>query len=218
MATVKEKMTAIADAIRAKTGGTELLTLDGMATDIPKVFEAGKQSEMTIFWNALQNFGNGVYGHYRMFHGANWTDEAYNPIYPIKSADGTNLQQVYFSSGITNTKVPIILKGINASLLFAWSKIRTVPLIVVDENTTFTDTFLNANNLENVTFEGTIGKKVSFSSCTKLTHASLMSITNALKDYSELGTTCTLTLGTTNLGKLTDEEKALATQKGWTLA
>lgn len=38
---VAEKMTAIADAIREKTGGTDLLTLDGMAAAIPEVFAAG---------------------------------------------------------------------------------------------------------------------------------------------------------------------------------
>lgn len=44
MATVNDKMTAIADAIRDKTDGTDALTLDGMAAEIPKVYEAGKAS------------------------------------------------------------------------------------------------------------------------------------------------------------------------------
>lgn len=39
---INEKMTAIADAIRAKTGGTDALTLDGMAAAIPEVFAAGR--------------------------------------------------------------------------------------------------------------------------------------------------------------------------------
>lgn len=41
---VNEKMTAIADNIRAKTGGTEPLTLDGMAESIPEVYSAGQSS------------------------------------------------------------------------------------------------------------------------------------------------------------------------------
>lgn len=41
MATVADKMTAIADAIRAKTGGTEPLTLDGMATAIAGIEGGG---------------------------------------------------------------------------------------------------------------------------------------------------------------------------------
>ena len=38
---VNEKMKAIADAIREKTKETEPLTLDAMATEIPKVFDIG---------------------------------------------------------------------------------------------------------------------------------------------------------------------------------
>lgn len=38
---VNEKMTAIADAIRAKTGGTALLTLDGMARAIAGIRAEG---------------------------------------------------------------------------------------------------------------------------------------------------------------------------------
>ena len=57
---------------------------------------------------------------------------------------------------------------------------------------------------------------VSFgASGTALTHDSLMSIINNLATVT---TTQTLTLGSTNLAKLTDIEKAIATNKGWTLA
>jgi hypothetical protein len=47
-----------------------------------------------------------------------------------------------------------------------------------------------------------------------------MSIINTLNDYSTYtGTTVfKVTLGSTNLAKLTDAEKAIATEKGWTLA
>jgi hypothetical protein len=73
--------------------------------------------------------------------------------------------------------------------------------------------------LENVTFEGTIGQNgLNFSWSINLSHDSLMSIINCLKDYSGTGTTKTVTLGATNLAKLTTAEKAVATQKGWTLA
>lgn len=57
---------------------------------------------------------------------------------------------------------------------------------------------------------------VSFgASGTVLTHDSLMSIINNL---TTVATTQTLTLGSTNLAKLSSEEKAIATNKGWTLA
>lgn len=57
---VNEKMTAIADAIRSKTGGTEPLGLDDMAVGVGDVYEAGKQEILaeqfkTTFW------GNGTF-------------------------------------------------------------------------------------------------------------------------------------------------------------
>ena len=53
-----------------------------------------------------------------------------------------------------------------------------------------------------------------------LTVQSLMNVINNLYDFVGNGsaTTRTLTLGTTNLNKLTAEQKAVATNKGWVLA
>lgn len=48
-----------------------------------------------------------------------------------------------------------------------------------------------------------------------LTHDSLMVVINGLQTVTS---TQTLTLGTENLAKLTDAEKQIATDKGWTLA
>ena len=52
-----------------------------------------------------------------------------------------------------------------------------------------------------------------------LDHESLLSVVNCLKDYSAdtSGTVWKVTLGATNLAKLTADEKAIATGKGWTL-
>ena len=52
-----------------------------------------------------------------------------------------------------------------------------------------------------------------------LTVQSLMNVINNLYDFRANGesTTRTLKLGTTNLNKLTDEQKAVATNKGWSL-
>ena len=41
MSTVNEKMTALADAIRAKTGGTEPLTIDGMTAAVESIESGG---------------------------------------------------------------------------------------------------------------------------------------------------------------------------------
>ena len=75
--------------------------------------------------------------------------------------------------------------------------------------------FYNCKALTTIT--GNPNFKVSFNllSSTELTHDSLMVIINGLQTVTE---TQTLTLGSTNLAKLTDAEKKVATDKGWTLA
>ena len=69
--------------------------------------------------------------------------------------------------------------------------------------------------LTNVTGNPNFKTSFTLSECTKLTHDSLMVFINGLQTVT---TTRTLTLGATNLAKLTDAEKKVATDKGWTLA
>ena len=57
---------------------------------------------------------------------------------------------------------------------------------------------------------------LDLSTCPNLTKESLLNVFNEAADVTS--SPKTLTLGTTNLNKLTDEEKAIATNKGWTLA
>ena len=73
-----------------------------------------------------------------------------------------------------------------------------------------------ASNLQELRIKpNSIQIEISVTQATKLSHDSLMSILNGL---AVIETTKTLWLGTTNLNKLTDEEKAIATEKGWSLA
>ena len=61
---------------------------------------------------------------------------------------------------------------------------------------------------------------IDISHLTHLEHSSLMVIINGLYDYVTAGNTRTryIKLGDVNLAKLSDEEKAIATSKGWTIA
>lgn len=59
---------------------------------------------------------------------------------------------------------------------------------------------------------------LDLSTCTNLTHDSLMNVINNLYDIKTKGCKAqSLKLGSTNLAKLTDEEIAIATNKGWTV-
>lgn len=280
MATVNEKMTAIADAIRAKTGETEPLTLDDMAGDIPKVFDAGKQAQQKEFMDLyFETTTMSVNGSSRMFAGTGWNSYTFYPTQDIDMS-GQNVFN-YFAWGHDSDGVCDLVERLNAcdvkldcsnglgATSFGYAWVSTVPKLTVsstsslnqtfrgakflhtitelefpeDNNFKFDRTFENNSSLRNIVITGMIATAVDFGACSKLTKDSILGkvataeqITNgknlvelngtyyyggilgALKDYSGSGATYTLTLGTTNLAKLTDAEKALATQKGWTLA
>lgn len=252
-----ESLTAVADAIREKTGTTEPLGLVEMPEAIRNMqagdddgsydqgFAAGKQAEYDAFWDVYQE--NGTLTKYDgAFYGGGWTDGTFKPKYDIVPIVATNM---FRSCGVTNIKASLEAVGVvldtsnctgmvysfNAAVTTALPKIDFTGCvttdsaflecrkledvsIVVKESNTYSSTFNACVALKNLTVEGTIGQNgFNVSSSPLLTHDSLMSIINALKDYSGSGSTYSVTLGSENLAKLTDAEKMQAVNRGWTL-
>ena len=58
-----DKLTAIGNAIREKTGGTDLLTLDQMPTEISNIQGGGTVEELTITSNGTYNPPTGIDGY-----------------------------------------------------------------------------------------------------------------------------------------------------------
>lgn len=78
----------------------------------------------------------------------------------------------------------------------------------------YTSSLFLIKNISNIKVSG-----LSFNACILLNHDTLLRILNALYDYSEdTEEAHTITLGTTNLAKLTDEELAIGQNKGWTIS
>ena len=77
--------------------------------------------------------------------------------------------------------------------------------------------FSKCSGITNLTVNGELRAGLYLSASTNLTTDSLMSVINALVDLTEENSK-TLTLGATNLAKLSDEQKAIATNKNWILA
>lgn len=103
-----------------------------------------------------------------------------------------------------------------SSMFYSCSQLKSVPKLD-------TSHVINANNLffgcaQLTTLGGFIGFKtyLDLSGSPLLTHESLLNVINEAADVTAKPKT--LTLGATNLAKLTDEEKAIATNKGWKLA
>lgn len=77
--------------------------------------------------------------------------------------------------------------------------------------------FSKCGGITNLTVNGELRAGLYLSASTNLTTDSLMSVINALVDLTGENSK-TLTLGATNLAKLSDEQKAIATNKNWILA
>ena len=91
--------------------------------------------------------------------------------------------------------------------------LETINKIVSTDGVTFNNTFQGCGALQTVVFEGVVSNNISFADSPLLTKESILCLFGCLATKSG----CTVTLGTTNLEKLTDAEKAIATEKGWSL-
>ena len=133
-----------------------------------------------------------------------------------------------YNDNIYNPGLPPFIKKINVVEVEDGSRIRLNGLFYGLKYLTSIPicdfkNVVSADNMFNdctalTTLGGFSGLKVNLnlSPCSNLTKESLLNVFNEAADVTS--SPKTLTLGTTNLNKLTDEEKAIATNKGWTLA
>lgn len=131
----------------------------------------------------------------------------------------TNMASMFYScSSLTTIPLLDTSKIINMNNMFAECiNLTTIPALDisnVDSKDSLVDIFAGCSNLKSILMTG---MKVSFniSASTKFEQADLVTILNNLATVT---TTQTLTMGATNLAKLTDADKKIATDKGWTLA
>mgnify|MGYP002710949097 CR=1 FL=1 len=100
------------------------------------------------------------------------------------------------------------------AIFYGCSSLTTVPALDVSNVVYFGDCFFDCSSLKSILMTG-MKANFNISVSTKFEQSDLVTILNNLATVT---TTKTLTMGATNLAKLTDEEKAIATNKGWTLA
>lgn len=101
------------------------------------------------------------------------------------------------------------------SMFSGCSKLTTVPLFDTSKVTNMIYMFDYCNNLKTIHMIN-INANLDINYSTKFTREALLEIIGNLK--AQTSGTKTLKMGATNLAKLTDEDKAIATNKGWTLA
>ena len=106
-----------------------------------------------------------------------------------------------------------IIRRMRYAFSESWS-IYEIPAVNCAKTTGLDTAFINCHNLRKLHFYN-ISDTIDISTCTAFEREGLLEVLNNL---SVVTTTKTCTLGSTNLAKLTDEDKAIATNKGWTLA
>ena len=187
--------------------------------------------------NASYTLGNSV------FYNSGITEECAKNIVAHATSIGDNLFQSCLS--LVNVEVPVFanhmfnnctaLESVSLSdgtttigyCIFNGCKaLKTVCLpssITAATNNSLTSTsssyyaFYNCTALEDVQLGKDWNMSLRLNVSNNLTVDSMVAMFNSLKDLTG-DTAKTLTLGSTNLAKLTDEQKAIATNKNWTLA
>ena len=182
-----------------------------------------------------------VYGY--IFQGCTGiTDITASYVWTGMFADCTNLNRVIIktSGSAHNTGDSVFInctslqevqlapdtKKIGQQIFYNCSALKTVSLpstITENTNSCLTSTsssyyaFYGCTALEDVQLGQDWNMSLRLNVSNNLTVDSMVAMFNSLKDLT--GTTAkTLTLGSTNLAKLTDEQKAIAINKNWTLA
>lgn len=253
MSIQQEKFKEIADAIREKTGTTDLIKPIDFASKVDDVYEVGKEAEHKRFMlahNSVRvNSLDGV-GAYKY---AYWDNANFKPVADdivkndctamFRNARIYNIKKAYEDSGFK-----LDTKGATSlNLAFCSSFPQELPTIDCTNCTSSTSlgetfaynnalkliekiifsaatyprssTFNGLANLTHVIFEGVIGKNGLSLQWSDLDYESLTSIKNCLEDKSTdtSGTTWTVTVGTTNKAKYTDEDILEIQAKGWTV-
>ena len=99
-------------------------------------------------------------------------------------------------------------------MFYGCSSLTSIPSLDTSNVINMDSMFYDCSSLETIHMIN-IGANLKISSSTRFTREALLEIIGNLKTVT---TTKTLTMGATNLAKLTDEDKAIATNKGWSLA
>lgn len=137
----------------------------------------------------------------------------------LDTSECTNFNSFINESEITHLGVIDARNATDINYIFRLSKIEYIEKFILSEKTKGLqqNCFSNCYYLKHIIFEGTIAFKLGVANSKNIDHESLMSLINALKDYSEdaSGTVWKVELGPTNIAKLTEDEINIANEKGW---
>lgn len=134
----------------------------------------------------------------------------------LDTSNVTSMSGMFYNCGSLTTIPQLNTSNVTDMYQMFWhcNNLQTIPAFDCTNVTNMNNTFASCSSLKSILMTG---MKVSFdiSASTLFERTDLLIILNNLATVT---TTQTLKMGATNLAKLTDEDKAIATNKGWTLA
>ena len=134
----------------------------------------------------------------------------------LNTSNVTNISSMFYSCN-SLTSIPLLdtSKVTFISGIFSGcSQLTTVPALDVSHSNNLNSIFSGCSSLKSILMTG-MKANFDISASAQFERADLLIILNNLATVTS---TKTLTMGSRNLAKLTDEDKAIATNKGWTLA
>lgn len=170
--------------------------------------EGGGGSFYDDFWDVFQDYGSRT-NYYMTFQAGTmypngyWDSSkgTYNPKYTIKCSSGDYAAQKIYSNnaGIKSTMVDIDCSQATkmTQTFYDCPYLTDIPKLILNENIVYSNTFGKTPNLQNITIEGAIGNNIDFTSSTKLSKASIISIINHLSSTAPKESGKTLTLSKT---------------------
>lgn len=196
-------MSATADAIRGKTGGSDSIAWDedtGFADAVDEVYEAGEKSEYDRFWDDFQLDGDGKRKTYLpyFFSGQGWNGRSFKPKHDIicgnNGANGLfrqstimNLKQILIDCGVTLD----VSKATSLQYAFGFAALTKLPKIDMSSSTNNDGIFAD-DPVEEID-EIVVSKKTTFTAssfrCTKLKH---MIVTGTIAKNNFNVSSCTL--------------------------
>ena len=226
---------AVADAIRAKNGGTEQYRL----ADMPLAIENIESSAEGKCWDYVASFRISEYADldiadveipkycqslYRSFSGTYHVRPKYKTVIVSKPDESeypvTDLHEM-FDYNTTTTELYLNIdtsKVTNFSNILAvnYTRLNHIYGEIDCSSSSQSINGFNGNNLVTITFKPeTIKKTIYFRAASNLSDESVQSIINGLAPTE---TALTLSLNATIKDKLTEEQIAAINEKGWTLA
>lgn len=199
--------TDIANAIRGKKGTTDQIKPINMADEITNLTSGGGSS-----LKALLNATRSCYFLFNQYKGTSVN----GLISYSDTSNVTNMSHMFYlcSSLTTIPQLDTSKVKIMGDMFYNCPSLTTIPQLDVSSVTDMSNMFYKCNSLKSILMTG-MKASFSISASTQFEESDLVTILNNLATVTS---TKTLTMGSTNLAKLTDEEKAIATNKGWTLA